>query len=90
MPHILALTDTVILVCKSSILYQIQETAVEPKVFSDIDNLILDEVICLSGASWAKEASLISLLPSSVRSVLDKWKDIKILHIPLVNFKVMF
>lgn len=48
------------------------------------DFVVLDEVICMSGASWSTEASLISLLPNNVRSVLDKWKAINVAHVPWV------
>ena len=84
LPHILSLTDAMLASCRSSILYQIQETAEGSKKYSVRDFLVLDEVICMSGASWATEASLISLLPNNVRSVLDKWKAINVAHVPWV------
>ncbi|XP_031787712.1 protein purity of essence isoform X2 [Nasonia vitripennis] len=82
LPHILSLTDAMLASCRSSILYQIQETSESSKKYTMRDFVVLDEVICMSGASWASEASLISLLPNNVRSVLDKWKAINIAHVP--------
>lgn len=84
LPHILSLTDAMLASCRSSILYQIQETSETSKKYTMRDFVVLDEVICMSGASWASEASLISLLPNNVRSVLDKWKAINVAHVPWV------
>lgn len=78
LPYILSLTDAILASCRSNILYQIQDTAENNKTYTVRDFLVLDEVICMSGASWAKEASLITFLPNNVRSVLDKWKAIKV------------
>jgi hypothetical protein len=80
----LSLTDAILASCRSNILYQIQETSENGKKYTMRDFLILDEIICMSGASWANEASLISLLPNNVRSVLDKWKAINFSHVPWV------
>ncbi|KAJ8682718.1 hypothetical protein QAD02_018510 [Eretmocerus hayati] len=82
LPHVLALTDAILASCRSSILYQIQETSESSKKYTVRDFLVLDEVIYMSGASWASEASLISLLPNNVRSVLDKWRAINVARIP--------
>ena len=49
------------------------------------DYCILDDIIGMAGANWATEASLISFLPNSVKSVIDKWKSISVVHIPWVN-----
>lgn len=87
LPHILSLTDAILASCRSSILYQIQETSESGKKYTERDFLVLDELICMSGATWATEASLISLLPNNVRSVLDKWKAINVSHVPWVGIK---
>lgn len=84
LPHILSLTDAILASCRSSILYQIIETSDSSKKYTMRDFVVLDEVICMSGASWASEASLISLLPNNVRAVLDKWKAINVAHVPWV------
>lgn len=84
LPHILALTDAMLASCRASILYQIQDTSESSKKYTVRDFVVLDEIICMSGASWANETSLISLLPNNVRSVLDKWKAINVAHVPWV------
>ena len=88
LPHILSLTDAMLAACRSNILYQIQEASEGIKKYTSRDFLVLDEVICMSGAPWANEASLISLLPNNVRSVLDKWKAINVSHVPWVCINI--
>lgn len=89
LPHILSLTDAMLASCRSSILYQIQDTSDSGKKYTVRDFLVLDEVICMSGAPWATEASLISLLPNNARSVLDKWKAINVAHVPWVCYQIL-
>ncbi|XP_012287187.1 E3 ubiquitin-protein ligase UBR4 isoform X2 [Orussus abietinus] len=82
LPHILSLTESVLSSCRSSVLHQMHESSEPAGKYSLRDYLVLDGIICISGAAWAKEVSLASLLPNGVRSVLDKWKAIEVVHVP--------
>lgn len=54
------------------------------------DYLVLDGIICIAGGGWATEPSLVSLLPNSVRTVLDKWKAINVPDVPWVTETISF
>ncbi|XP_034944940.1 E3 ubiquitin-protein ligase UBR4 isoform X2 [Chelonus insularis] len=82
LPHVLSLTEAILASCQSSVLYQMHESSEPAGKYTLRDYLILDGIIRVAGAPWATEASLISLLPSNIRSVLDKWKAINVSHIP--------
>lgn len=87
LPHVLSLTEAVLASCRSSVLYQMQEStesssAAGKSGFSMRDYLVLDGITCVAGASWAMEGSIVTLLPNTVRSVLDKWKAINVAHVP--------
>lgn len=83
LPHVISLTEAILSACRSSLIYQMHETSEASSwKYSLHDYIVLDGITCMSGASWATEASLSSSLPSSVRSVLDKWKAINVTHVP--------
>ena len=80
LPHILSLTEAIMASCRSSVIYQMLES--EPTGKCTLrDYLVLDGIICVAEASMAMEASIITLLPTNIRSVLDKWKAINVAHI---------
>lgn len=88
LPHILRLTKSVIVACRSSVLYHVQDTSEAQSKYSLRDYTVLDIIIAMdgiismAGASWALETSLVTLLPSTIRSALDKWKSINVAHVP--------
>ncbi|XP_046612558.1 E3 ubiquitin-protein ligase UBR4 isoform X2 [Neodiprion virginianus] len=82
LPHILSLTEAILASCRSSLLYQIHEASEPAGKYTLSDYLVLDGIICIAGGSWAMEPSLVSLLPNSVRTVLDKWKAISVPDVP--------
>lgn len=86
LPHVLSLTEAVLFSCRSSVLYQMHETSEPAGKYSLQDYLVLDGVISMASANWAMEASLVTLLPNSVKSVLDKWKAINLSQISWVNY----
>ncbi|XP_014478762.1 PREDICTED: protein purity of essence isoform X5 [Dinoponera quadriceps] len=83
LPHILSLTEAILLSCRSNILYHTFESTEEDGKYGTRDYLILDNILSMAGANWGTESSLISFLPSSVKSALDKWKSIAF---PLVTW----
>ncbi|XP_018403962.1 PREDICTED: protein purity of essence [Cyphomyrmex costatus] len=76
LPHILSLTDAILLSCRSNILYHTFESVEEHKKYGMRDYLILDNILSMAGANWETESTLVSFLPSCVKSALDKWKSI--------------
>ncbi|XP_015606097.1 protein purity of essence isoform X2 [Cephus cinctus] len=82
LPHILTLTESILFSCRSSVLYQIQESSESVGKYTIRDYLVLDGIISMADANWAMESSLVTLLPSSIRSVLEKWKTINVSHVP--------
>jgi len=76
LPHILSLTDAILLSCRSNILYHMFESVEEHRKYGMRDYLILDNILSMAGANWETESSLVSFLPSCVKSALDKWKSI--------------
>ncbi|XP_011314104.1 protein purity of essence isoform X2 [Fopius arisanus] len=83
LPHVLSLTEAILASCRSSVLYQMLESSESNAgKYSMRDYLVLDGITCVAGASWAMEASIITLLPNTIRSVLDKWKAINVSHVP--------
>lgn len=87
LPHVLSLTESILFSCRSNILYEMLESFEQDGKYGSRDYSILDNIIAMAGANWATEASLISFLPNSVQSVIDKWKSIDVVHIPWVNIK---
>ncbi|XP_032676900.1 protein purity of essence isoform X4 [Odontomachus brunneus] len=83
LPHILSLTEAILLSCRSNILYHTFESTEEDTKYDTRDYLILDNILSMAGANWGTEASLVSYLPSSIKSALDKWKSIAF---PLVTW----
>lgn len=82
LPHILSLTEAILVSCRSSLLYQMHEASEPAGKYTLADYLVLDGIICIAGGSWAVEPSMVSLLPNSVRTVLDKWKGISVPDVP--------
>ncbi|KAK0172054.1 hypothetical protein PV328_005423 [Microctonus aethiopoides] len=82
LPHVLSLTDAILASCRSNVLYQMHESSEPQGKYTLRDYLVLDGIICVAGASWAQDASIVTLLPSSIRSILDKWKGINVAHVP--------
>ncbi|KAL0119215.1 hypothetical protein PUN28_009656 [Cardiocondyla obscurior] len=82
LPHILSLTDAILLSCRSNILYHTFKTVEEYRKYGMRDYLILDNILSMAGANWETESSLVSFLPSSVKSALDKWKNIAFAPVP--------
>lgn len=76
LPHILSLTEAILLSCRSNILYHTFESTEEDGKYGTRDYLILDNILSMAGANWGTEASLASYLPSNIKSALDKWKSI--------------
>lgn len=85
LPHVLSLTESILTSCRSSILHQMLESSEQDCKFGPRDYVILNDIVAMAGASWATDASLITFLPGSVKSVLDKWKSINVAHIPWVS-----
>lgn len=83
LPHILSLTEAILLSCRSNILYHTFESTEEDGKYGTRDYLILDNILSMAGANWGTESSLISFLPGSIKSALDKWKSIAF---PLVTW----
>nr|XP_012152236.1 PREDICTED: protein purity of essence isoform X3 [Megachile rotundata] len=82
LPHVLSLTEAILSSCRSSILHQMIESLEQEGKYGPRDYLVLDDIIAMAGANWATEASLITFLPNSLKSILDKWKSINVAHIP--------
>lgn len=82
LPHILSLTEAILASCRSSVIYQMHESTEANDKYTLRDYLVLDGIICVAGASLTMEASIVTLLPNSIRSVLDKWKAINVAHVP--------
>ncbi|KYM85360.1 E3 ubiquitin-protein ligase UBR4 [Atta colombica] len=76
LPHILSVTDAILLSCRSNILYHTFESVEEHRKYGTRDYLILDNILSMAGANWETESTLVSFLPSCVKSALDKWKSI--------------
>ncbi|XP_018357497.1 PREDICTED: E3 ubiquitin-protein ligase UBR4 isoform X2 [Trachymyrmex cornetzi] len=76
LPHILSVTDAILLSCRSNILYHTFESVEEHRKYGMRDYLILDNILSMAGANWETESTLVSFLPSCVKSALDKWKSI--------------
>lgn len=87
LPHVLSLTESILYSCRSNILHEMLESFEQDNKYGPQDYSILDNIIAMAGANWASEASLISFLPNSVKSIIDKWKSINVVHIPWVNFQ---
>lgn len=86
LPHVLSLTEAILVSCRSSVVYQMLESSEPAGKYSLRDYLVLDGIICIAGANWAMEASIVTLLPGSIRSVLDKWKAINVPHVPFNTY----
>lgn len=82
LPHILSLTDAILLSCRSNILYHTFESTEEDGKYGIRDYLILDNILSMAGANWGTESSLVSFLPSCIKSALDKWKSIAFAPVP--------
>ena len=88
LPHIIKLTKAVVVACRSSVLYNVQDSSDAPSKYSLRDYIVLDMIIAMdgiismAGASWAIETSLVTLLPSNIRTALDRWKSINVAHVP--------
>ncbi|XP_018338757.1 PREDICTED: protein purity of essence isoform X6 [Trachymyrmex septentrionalis] len=76
LPHILSVTDAILLSCRSNILYHTFESVEEHRKYGMRDYLILDNILSMAGANWETESTLVSFLPSCVKSALDKWNSI--------------
>ncbi|XP_025161061.1 protein purity of essence isoform X3 [Harpegnathos saltator] len=83
LPHILSLTEAILLSCRSNILYHTFESTEEDAKYGTRDYLILDNILSMAGANWGTDSSLVSFLPGSIKSALDKWKSIAF---PLVTW----
>ncbi|XP_076674868.1 E3 ubiquitin-protein ligase-like protein poe isoform X2 [Andrena cerasifolii] len=82
LPHVLSLIESILSSCRSSILHQMLESLEQEGKYGPRDYAILDNIVAMTGANWATEASLITFLPNSIKLVLDKWKSIDVAHIP--------
>ncbi|XP_033353689.1 E3 ubiquitin-protein ligase UBR4 isoform X5 [Bombus vosnesenskii] len=82
LPHVLSLTESILYSCRSNILHEMLESFEVDGKYGPRDYSILDDIIAMASANWSTEASLISFLPNSVKSVIDKWKSISVVHIP--------
>ncbi|XP_011335506.2 E3 ubiquitin-protein ligase UBR4 isoform X2 [Ooceraea biroi] len=82
LPDILSLTELILLSCRANILYHTFESTEEEGKYSKRDYLILDNILSMAGANWGADTSLVSFLPSCIKSALDKWKSIAFAPVP--------
>jgi E3 ubiquitin-protein ligase UBR4 len=82
LPDILSLTELILLSCRANILYHTFESTEEDGKYSKRDYLILDNILSMAGANWGTDTLLVSFLPSSIKSALDKWKSIAFAPVP--------
>ncbi|XP_066993474.2 E3 ubiquitin-protein ligase UBR4 [Anabrus simplex] len=79
LPHILQLTETIIACSRSSLLYQMNESSEPVGKYSLHDFQAFREILAISSSRCGKTSSLATaltaLLPTCVRSVLEKWNE---------------
>lgn len=84
LPHILSLTEAILTSCRASLLYQTFESTEEEGKYNTRDYVILDNIMSIASAGWGIE-SLLSFLPTSLKSALDKWRSIVFSPVPWVS-----
>ncbi|PNF27451.1 hypothetical protein B7P43_G12950, partial [Cryptotermes secundus] len=86
LPHVLQLAETIIACSRSSLLYQMNESAEPVGKYSLQDFQVFKEILAISSSRCNKTSSLatalMALLPAGVRTVLEKWNDSGVADFP--------